>query len=114
MIQSGDVHTQSTFCQEEVILLRKYRDRNGGCIAILFKSIGVGPDLPFLAFSGKTQGTPPKKQEFSVSSEPLKSLEKKGKTVEKTRNSLKGKKAGKSKKARKGRSGRGPFDSPDL
>ena len=39
MIQIGGVH--STFCQEEGILLPKYRDRNGRCIAILFKSIGV-------------------------------------------------------------------------
>ena len=39
MIQIGGVHT--TFCQEEGILLQKYRDRNGRCIAILFKSIGV-------------------------------------------------------------------------
>ena len=31
----------TTFCQEEGILLQKYRDRNGRCIAILFKSIGV-------------------------------------------------------------------------
>ena len=39
MIQIGGVPT--TFCQEEGILLQKYRDRNGRCIAILFKSIGV-------------------------------------------------------------------------
>ena len=39
MIQIGGVYT--TFCQEEGILLQKYRDRNGTCIAILFKSIGV-------------------------------------------------------------------------
>ena len=42
MIQIGSVYT--TFCQEEGIHLQKYRDRNGRCIAILFKSIGVkGP-----------------------------------------------------------------------
>ena len=35
----GGVYT--TFCKEEGILLQKYRDRNGRCIAILFKSIGV-------------------------------------------------------------------------
>ena len=40
MIQIGGVYT--TFCQEEGILLQKYRDRNGRCIAILFKSIRVG------------------------------------------------------------------------
>ena len=39
MIQIGGVYT--TFCQEKGILLRKYRDRNWRCIAILFKSIGV-------------------------------------------------------------------------
>ena len=39
MIQIGGVYT--TFCQEEGILLQKYRDTNGRCIAILFKSIGV-------------------------------------------------------------------------
>ena len=39
MIQIGGVY--STFCQEEGILLQKYRDRNGRCSAILFKSIGV-------------------------------------------------------------------------
>ena len=33
------VHT--SFCQEEGILLQKYRDRSGRCIAILFKSIRV-------------------------------------------------------------------------
>ena len=31
----------ATFCQEKGILLQKYRDRNGRCIAILFQSIGV-------------------------------------------------------------------------
>ena len=39
MIHIGGVYT--TFCQEEGILLQKHRDRNGKCIAILFKSIGV-------------------------------------------------------------------------
>ena len=48
MIQIGGVYT--TFCHDEGILLQKYRDRNGRCIAILFKSIGVrgrldSPDL---------------------------------------------------------------------
>ena len=40
VIQIGGVYT--TFCQEEGILLQKYRDRNGRCSATLFKSIGVG------------------------------------------------------------------------
>ena len=39
MIQIGGVYT--TFCQDEGILLQKYRDRNGMCIAMLFKNIGV-------------------------------------------------------------------------
>ena len=39
MIQIGGVFT--ALCQKEGILLPKYRDRNGRCIAILFKSIGV-------------------------------------------------------------------------
>ena len=39
-LQIGGV--QTIFCQEEGILLQKYRDRNGRCIAILFKSIKVG------------------------------------------------------------------------
>ena len=39
VIQIGGVYT--TFCQEEGILLQRYRDRNGRCIAILFKSTGV-------------------------------------------------------------------------
>ena len=39
MIQIG--HFLTTFCQEGGILLQKYRDRNGRCIAILFRSIGV-------------------------------------------------------------------------
>ena len=39
MVQIGGVYT--TLCHEEGILLQKYRDRNGRCVAILFKSIGV-------------------------------------------------------------------------
>ena len=39
MIQIGGVYT--TFCQEEGILFAKVCHRNGRCIAILFKSIGV-------------------------------------------------------------------------
>ena len=41
VIQIGGVYT--TFCQEEGILLQKYRGRNGRCIAMLFKSIPGGP-----------------------------------------------------------------------
>ena len=40
VIQIGCVYT--TFCLKEGMLWPKYRDRNGRCIAILFKSIGVG------------------------------------------------------------------------
>ena len=39
-MQIGGVYT--TLCQEEGILLHKYRDRHGRSTAILFKSIGVG------------------------------------------------------------------------
>ena len=39
MIQTGGVYT--TFCQDEGIFLRKYRDRNGRCIALPFTSVGV-------------------------------------------------------------------------
>ena len=39
VIQIGGVYT--TFCQAEGILSQKYRDKNGRCIAILFKNIGV-------------------------------------------------------------------------
>ena len=39
VIQIGGVYT--TFCQEEGILLQKYHDRNGMCIAMLFKSIAA-------------------------------------------------------------------------
>ena len=39
MIRIGGIYAIS--CQDEGILLQKYRDRNGRCIAILFKSIGV-------------------------------------------------------------------------
>ena len=35
------IYIYIAFWQEESILLQKYRDRNGRCIAILFKSIGV-------------------------------------------------------------------------
>ena len=38
------------FCQKKGILLLKYRDRNGRCIAILFKSIGSGVDVTLLIF----------------------------------------------------------------
>ena len=58
----------------------------------VFLCSGLGfpfPDLPFLVFFvEKTQGKPPKIQGFCISSEPLKSLEKKGKTVKKMRNFL--------------------------
>ena len=39
VIQIGGVY--STFRQEEGIFVPKYRDKNGRCMAILFKSIGV-------------------------------------------------------------------------
>ena len=36
------IDVRTTFCQEEGIVLQKYRDRNGRRIAVLFKSIRVG------------------------------------------------------------------------
>ena len=48
MTQIGGAYT--TFCQEEAILLQKHRDRNGRCIATLFKSIGVGGRFVALAW----------------------------------------------------------------
>ena len=39
MAQIGGAHT--TFCQEDAILLQKYRNRSGRRIAVLFKSIRV-------------------------------------------------------------------------
>ena len=56
------------------------------------------PCPSFPCFFGKTRGKPPKKQGFFIPTEPLKSLEKKGKTLKKTRNSSQGKKTRKSKK----------------
>ena len=48
VIQIDGVYT--TFCQEEGILLQKYRDRNGRCIAILSsKVLGSGVDLTLLS-----------------------------------------------------------------
>ena len=48
MIQIGGVYT--TFCQEEGMLLQKYRDRNGRCIAILFRKYpGSGVDVTLLS-----------------------------------------------------------------
>ena len=39
------------------IVLQKYRDRNGRCIAILFKSIGVRVDVTLLIKGGVSMGT---------------------------------------------------------
>ena len=64
------------------------------------------PCPSFPCFFGKRQGKPPKKQGFFIPTEPLISLEKKGKTLEKTRNSSQGEKTRNSKKkTRKGRTG---------
>ena len=49
------------------------------------------PSFPCFFF-GKRQEKPPKKQGFFIPSEPLKSVEKKGKTLKKKRNSSQGKK----------------------
>ena len=61
------------------------------------------PCPSFPCFFGKWPGKRPKKQGFFIPSEPLKSLEKKGKTLKKTRNSSQGEKNRNSKKTRKDR-----------
>ena len=62
--------------------------------------------LSFLSlFFGKRQGQPPKKQGFVIPTEPPKTLEKKGKTLKKTRKSLQGEKNKEFQKTRKGRTG---------
>ena len=61
------------------------------------------PCPSFPCFFGKWPRQPPKNQGFLMPTEPLKSLEKKGKTLKKTRNSHKRKKQGIPKKTRKGR-----------
>ena len=63
------------------------------------------PCPSFPCFFGKWQGKPPKEQGFFIPTEPLKSLEKKRKTLKKTRNSLQGQKNKEFQKTRKGRTG---------
>ena len=63
------------------------------------------PCPSFPCFFGKSQGKSPKRQGFFIPTEPLKSLERKGKILKKTRNSLQGKKQGISKK--QGKEGQG-------
>ena len=46
------------------------------------------PVLPFLVFFGRRHGKPPKKQGFFIPTQSLKSLEKKGKTLEKNKQFL--------------------------
>ena len=78
----------------------KLRPPSRLCFALVLR-----PCPSFPCFFGKRQGKPQKKQGFFRPAEPLKSLEKKGKTLEKTRNSSPAKKTRNSKKARKGRTG---------
>ena len=80
-------------------------------IARVAIAIPIHRTLSFLPlfFLGKRQGKPPKKQGFLIPTEPLKSLEKKGKTVKKTRKSSEGEKTRNSKKTRKGRTGESPI-----
>ena len=65
------------------------------------------PCPSFPCFFGKCHGKPPKKQRFFIPTEPLKSLEKKGKTLKKTRNFSQGKKQGIPQK--QGKEGQGSF-----
>ena len=63
-----------------------------------------------LFFFGKKARKPPKKQGFFIPTEPLKSLQKKGKNArKKTRNFSQGRKTRNSKKTRKGRTGLTPL-----
>ena len=60
-------------------------------MAILFRAtppIARYPVLPFLVFLEKGRENPPKKQGFFIPTEPLKSLEKKGKTLKKNKEFL--------------------------
>ena len=68
------------------------------------------PLLPFLVFFGTWHGKPPKKQGSSIPAEPVKSLEKKGKRLRKTRNSSQGKKRGIPRK--QGKEGQGRVICP--
>ena len=63
------------------------------------------PVLPFLVFLEKGQENHQKKTRIFIPTEPLKSLEKKGKTLKKTRNSSQEEKTRNSKTTRKGRTG---------
>ena len=63
MIQIGGVYTH--FCQKEGILLQKYRNRNGRCIAILFKRIGVRGRFDRADFKGAEKKTDSPKHPFA-------------------------------------------------
>ena len=76
-------------------------ERSAGVSQRALRGLSEGyPILPFLVFCWKKHEKPPKKQGFFIPTEPLKSLEKKGKTLEKTRNSSQGKKTRNSKKTK--------------
>ena len=64
MIQLGGVYT--IFCQEEGILLQKYRDRYRRCIPILFKVSGSGVDLIILTMRPEKNTPIIRKQLFCV------------------------------------------------
>ena len=110
------------FCPDKKSRTRQRRDENvstnaegvdGGTKTRFTKNmvLGGGPGdsflifLSLLTFLGKSLENHRKKQGFLLSSEPLKSLRKKGKTLKKARKFVATKKARKSKKAMKGRSG---------
>ena len=102
-------HAAASACQVRHgdILVFHCRRRIQCCQHFCNQSAARGniPDLLFPCLFGKRQGKPPKGQGFLWLAEPLKSLEKKGKTLKIARNSLKRKKARKTKKARKRRLG---------
>ena len=83
----------------------------GNFAEICGKFPAMTPSRPcpsFPCFFWKKARKTTKKQGFFIPTEPLKSLEKKRKTPEKTRNSTQGEKTRNSKKTRKGRTGERP------
>ena len=84
-----------------------YRFRGNPGIRALCQAYGITRFVPCpsFVFLKKRQGNPLKKQGLFIPTEPLKSLEEKGKTVKKTRKSSQGEKTRNSPKTRKGRTG---------
>ena len=111
----GSQVTQSHMQEVECWIDGHHENHDNGEIPVCGHTVESGSAkwwfsfLSLFSFFGKGQGKPPKQQGFFIATEPLKSLEKKRKTVKKTRKSSQGKKTRKSKKTRKGRTGSGGF-----